>query len=63
MYLTEEGVTKVVPLNMMYKQVKKASDFKEAVINYLDKPFMYEINYYNKFVDVLKLTQTFFFEQ
>lgn len=63
MYLTEEGVTKIVPLNMMYKQVKKSSDFKEAIIGYLEKPFTYEIDYYNKFVEVLKLTQPFFFEQ
>lgn len=63
MYLTEENTTKIVPLNMMYKQVKKASDFKESVIAYLEKPFLYEIEYYNKFVEVLKLTQPYFFEQ
>lgn len=63
MYYTEDNITKIVPLSMMHKQTKKSSDFKEMVITYLEKPFIYEIDYYNSFVNILQLTQPFFFEQ
>lgn len=63
MYYTEDNITKIVPLSMMHKQTKKSSDFKEMVIAYLEKPFIYEIDYYNNFVNILQLTQPFFFEQ
>lgn len=56
MYFTEDNITKIVPLSMIHKQTKKSSDFKEMVISYLEKPFIYEIDYYNNFVNILQLT-------
>jgi len=61
-YQTTDDVTSVVPFSMLYKKCKQAWNFKDMVIEHLEKPFKAEHQFYSRILQQLSNTQTFFLE-